>query len=448
MLGAAPGRLPAPRRLLRAAAAAQLRCVAVGGGGGAARRRGGAPSRSSVAAPRAAPPGGGGGTLLTGGVATHGAWARGMAASPPPPRRPVTTAFVLDPATGRYLLVRRSERVSTYPLLWGGVSGGVEPGDASLTERARTEVEEETALTSLTLLRVGRPLPVDDGDRRFLVFPFLFALRDAASPGAAQQKVHLNWENTEHRWVTAEELVRLPAVPSLARTLARLVLPPGLQAHVDRLAADRSHGAAELAGSVLAAFSAAAADLPFGDGAAEKPKCKTVSEAAAPAAAVPDEAPAPAPAAAPAEAPALVDSEVDERLEALRDFGFLLAAARPSMAPLAAVAALVLLQTEEALLARADPFGPDATLLRRSLESAVERVAALLAATGAQQEARTAALLRPGMRLLTLSYSSSVARGVEKFLRSRSGENPPCRVRCVAPAASGPPAAILAQPPS
>lgn len=53
-------------------------------------------------------------------------------------RRPVTTAFVQD-AAGRVLVVQRSDRVSTYPLLYGGVSGGVE-GSESLLHRALKEV--------------------------------------------------------------------------------------------------------------------------------------------------------------------------------------------------------------------------------------------------------------------------------------------------------------------
>lgn len=66
----------------------------------------------------------------------------GTAASTPAVRagwRAVVTAFVRR-ADGRVLVVRRSDRVGTYQGLWGGVSGGVEPDDTSLADRALAEV--------------------------------------------------------------------------------------------------------------------------------------------------------------------------------------------------------------------------------------------------------------------------------------------------------------------
>jgi hypothetical protein len=60
-------------------------------------------------------------------------------------------------------------------------------------------VQEELALhpSQLQLVTAGRPQPVDDGGRRFLVHPFLFRAR----PGV-QLQPQLNWENTEWAWVT------------------------------------------------------------------------------------------------------------------------------------------------------------------------------------------------------------------------------------------------------
>jgi translation initiation factor 2B subunit (eIF-2B alpha/beta/delta family)/8-oxo-dGTP pyrophosphatase MutT (NUDIX family) len=117
-----------------------------------------------------------------------------VAAEPPPHslplapfrrgRRQVVTAFVLDQER-RILVVRRSDRVRDYKGKWGGVSGGVEAGDASLAARASQEIAEEAGLPGLRAVRYGRPLAVDDDNgeeeggggrrrRRFLVHPFLF----------------------------------------------------------------------------------------------------------------------------------------------------------------------------------------------------------------------------------------------------------------------------------
>lgn len=132
----------------------------------------------------------------------------------------------------------------------------------------------------------GRPLPVDDGRRRFLVYPFLFQLTDADAA------ISLNWENTEAAWVAprcarARTLARTPCalagssepipcwrpacacaaccsevpqlahVPLLPETVRRLLLPPYMASHVAYLKSDRQHGAAELAAYVLQALAAA-----------------------------------------------------------------------------------------------------------------------------------------------------------------------------------------------
>ena len=54
-------------------------------------------------------------------------------------RRDVITAFVRHPIDSSILLVKRSEKVNTYKLHWGGVSGVVE-GNENLRERAQQEV--------------------------------------------------------------------------------------------------------------------------------------------------------------------------------------------------------------------------------------------------------------------------------------------------------------------
>eukprot|EP00877_Chromochloris_zofingiensis_P001022 jgi/Chrzof1/10920/Cz05g17080.t1 len=113
---------------------------------------------------------------------------------------PVTTAFVQG-KDGRVLVVRRSDKVHTYPGMWGGVSGGVEGGE-SLMDRAVTEIEEEVGIdrSQLQLLRAGRPLPVVDGHRQFLVHPFLFSLKSTSA--SAPPDISLNWESTQYQWVT------------------------------------------------------------------------------------------------------------------------------------------------------------------------------------------------------------------------------------------------------
>lgn len=57
----------------------------------------------------------------------------------------MVTAFVQRPSDQSVLVVHRSEKVRTYQLQWGGVSGGVE-GDESLAWRAQQEASFAIAL--------------------------------------------------------------------------------------------------------------------------------------------------------------------------------------------------------------------------------------------------------------------------------------------------------------
>jgi hypothetical protein len=63
-------------------------------------------------------------------------------------RRDVVTAFVRRPSDSSVLLVKRSEKVNTYKLHWGGVSGVVE-GNENLQERAKQEVSRLNYFFSL-----------------------------------------------------------------------------------------------------------------------------------------------------------------------------------------------------------------------------------------------------------------------------------------------------------
>lgn len=124
-------------------------------------------------------------------------------------RIPVVTCFVTR--SRRVLVLRRSEKVSSYRGKWAGVSGFIESEPP--LRRAFIELEEELGLTSemVALERQGRPLAVDDDalNRFYLVHPFRFALLFEAP-------IRLDWEHTEFRWVEPLEIARLSCVPSLA----------------------------------------------------------------------------------------------------------------------------------------------------------------------------------------------------------------------------------------
>ncbi|SEH16861.1 Translation initiation factor 2B subunit, eIF-2B alpha/beta/delta family [Natronorubrum sediminis] len=155
----------------------------------------------------------------------------------------VVTAFLRH--RGDVLLLRRSDAVGTYQGRWGGVSGFAE-GDPD--EQVRTEIREETGLEpgdSVSFVRSGRPVTVDDPDlgREWIVHPYLF--------DAAHREVDLSEEHDAFEWVSPTELLggfeetesdedALETVPELWSAYER-VAPT-----VRSIAADDEHGAAAL----------------------------------------------------------------------------------------------------------------------------------------------------------------------------------------------------------
>jgi ADP-ribose pyrophosphatase YjhB (NUDIX family) len=134
--------------------------------------------------------------------------------------QPVVTAF-LARSDGRILVLRRSELASTYPGAWSAVSGYLESDDA--LEQAYVEIGEETSLGRelLELRAAAAPLVVAGPDgRRWLVHAFLFRCLEP-------ERVTLNEENAEAKWVEPAALRLLSTVPALEETYAHVKLAEG-----------------------------------------------------------------------------------------------------------------------------------------------------------------------------------------------------------------------------
>jgi 8-oxo-dGTP diphosphatase len=132
--------------------------------------------------------------------------------------RHVVTCFLEH--DGKVMILRRSERVGTYQGKWAGVSGYIEEG-SSPSEQARTEMREEAGLGAddVELVQAGQPLEVVDTElgRKWIVHPFRFKV-------LKPDKITIDWEHTEAKWIDFEDIGRHETVPNLCETWQRVAL--------------------------------------------------------------------------------------------------------------------------------------------------------------------------------------------------------------------------------
>ncbi len=127
--------------------------------------------------------------------------------------RKVVTAFLEH--DGKFLIVRRSQKVGTYQGRWSGISGYLEHEPL---QQALIEIREETGIAEddVELVKQAEPLEVldRDQDRRWLVHPFLFHVK-------RPDTIRLDWENLELRWIMPADIDNYATVPALKETLVR-----------------------------------------------------------------------------------------------------------------------------------------------------------------------------------------------------------------------------------
>jgi 8-oxo-dGTP diphosphatase len=130
--------------------------------------------------------------------------------------RHVVTCFLEH--GGKIMLLRRSERVGTYQDKWAGVSGYIEEGRTP-SQQAWTELKEESGLDAgdVELTQEGQPLEVDDAQlgRKWIVHSFRFKV-------LKPEKIRINWEHTEAKWIAPEDIGRHETVPGLLESWQRV----------------------------------------------------------------------------------------------------------------------------------------------------------------------------------------------------------------------------------
>ena len=116
---------------------------------------------------------------------------------------------------GKILLLKRSEKVSTYRGYWGGVAGYIEENEKP-EETAYKEISEEVGIRKedLTLIRKLKPVSiVDEYENKkynWRIHPFLFKIKEEA-------KIKIDWEHVKYKWIKPENIVKYNTVPYLKK---------------------------------------------------------------------------------------------------------------------------------------------------------------------------------------------------------------------------------------
>lgn len=110
---------------------------------------------------------------------------------------------------GKILILKRSKKVGTYRGRWAGVSGYIERDS---DEQALIEIKEEVGLEEkeVELIKKGQPLVISDEkiNRKWIVHPYRWLVKDP-------EKIKIDWEHQEIRWIEPGNLSKYPTVPGL-----------------------------------------------------------------------------------------------------------------------------------------------------------------------------------------------------------------------------------------
>ncbi len=129
---------------------------------------------------------------------------------------PVITVFIKY--KDKILLLRRSDRVSTYKRKWNTVAGYLDE-IRPIKEKILEELREEIGVGKdvVSLINIGNPFKFEDEKigKKWIVVPVLVELR--------KPEIKLNWEHTEYRWIDPKEIKNFETVPNLDLSLKRVL---------------------------------------------------------------------------------------------------------------------------------------------------------------------------------------------------------------------------------
>ena len=125
----------------------------------------------------------------------------------------IVTSFLNH--NNKILILKRSNQVSSMKGLWSGISGIIENSELPI-ERAKQEIFEEVGINSedIILIKSNNAITVQSSNyknQQWVIYPFFFK--------TTKNKITLNWENSEFRWIDIKQLGEFNTVPKLEKVL-------------------------------------------------------------------------------------------------------------------------------------------------------------------------------------------------------------------------------------
>ncbi len=123
----------------------------------------------------------------------------------------VVTSILMN--SNKILILKRSDKVSTYRGKWAGVSGYKE--DLEPEKAALREIVEETGINDPKLKKYGGYMLLRDKNKLWKIHIFLWEVNE--------KEIKIDWEHTEYRWIDPKKIDEYDTVPGLKEVINRLI---------------------------------------------------------------------------------------------------------------------------------------------------------------------------------------------------------------------------------
>ncbi|MFE3845697.1 NUDIX domain-containing protein [Thermoplasmatota archaeon] len=129
----------------------------------------------------------------------------------------VLTVFIVF--NNKILLLKRSEKVSTYKNKWNTVTGYIDE-KKPIYNKILDEIKEELGITKKDILSYNLYESFEFEDKKinkkWIIYPSKIELKN-------NPKIKLDWEHSEYKWIYPKDLFKYDIVPKLDLSLNKVI---------------------------------------------------------------------------------------------------------------------------------------------------------------------------------------------------------------------------------